>query len=121
MRPKKRVLVYCADELTLSTIAFVLSTKGFNVTQACTAEATRKALRKAFDLVVIYRTTSLQDAKVCQLNMRGMEVVEAITYQTPIHPNVVYGTFPENSVDLYEAVKLFSAGKRGPKCFTRAA
>lgn len=37
MRPKKKVLLYCQDGLTLSSISFVLWSRGYNVT-TCNSE-----------------------------------------------------------------------------------
>ena len=38
MRPKKKVLLYCQDGLTLSSISFVLWSRGYNVT-TCNSES----------------------------------------------------------------------------------
>ena len=119
MRLRKKVLLYCANEETCSTVAFMLETRGsVNVMQTVSSAETLKAMRKhRFDAVIVYRTPSVQDAQVFELlRNRDISLVEVLAKQMPIGRGVIVeGNFPHNSYQILETLKRALVMKRGPK------
>ncbi len=118
MRPRKKVLLYCADEQICSAVSFLLETRmSVHVRQTVSPAQMLKAFQRyRFDAVVVYRTPSVQDVQVSELlRRRIVPLVEVLARQMPMgHGVLVEGNFPHNSYQILEILKRV-LGKRGPK------
>ena len=116
MRPRKHVLLYCADEHMLSLVGFVLEAR-----LQIKLWKTRKAedvIWTECDAAVVYRTNSPEDKKALALG----SPVEVLAGQIGLGYGLkVEGHFPQNCCELLEAVKQAASRKRGPKPLARAA
>lgn len=124
MRPKKIILAVDDNEQELSVLAFMLSTNGYRVVSATTAEAAIGIFSEiAVDLVLADYT--LPQMNGGQLVGRLKQIaghVPMILFCDPARagdqPQSADALLPKKSCstqDLLEKIKIMSARKRGPR------
>lgn len=129
MRPKKKVLLYCADAYLIGMVSFAMNLRlrTAHVYEATTYEEVIAAGKEHdFESVVVYRTKKHgesvpDDGKVFRLieaNRGRAGIVEICNGFGP-HPSSlalfrVAGSFPIAMVDIAEATSQSLSRKRGP-------
>jgi 3-oxoacyl-[acyl-carrier-protein] synthase III len=127
MRPKKRVLVYCLDELKLSIMSCVLGECGIGtgqyllIDQAASAAGMLKALQEAVQTgeVGFYSCVLMIEAAECQIQrvrdyLPGVPIL-LIADGTPESCATVVLAPATPVADVIERLRILCARKRGPK------
>lgn len=120
MRPKKKVLLYCLDGLTLSSISFVLWSRGYNVTTCNSEIAAMTALEGWIgDCAIILQSTEDDNCKTLIDEIRarlpmvkvGLNLSKTALILTKAD---VVARFATNE-GLMQMVRELCVHKRGPK------
>lgn len=123
MRPKKRVLIFSAEELGAMPIRFVLQTRGYLPMLAHTIDEYAAALDQLSpDLVLILFRGTNEDLAIRadQLAVgHGLQVVVALMGKTHVWRGIAHAIVKERNagfvMELVEYLRIFAARKRGPK------
>lgn len=128
MRPRKKVLLYCADEAIGGNLAYVLDVGCVNPGLAITSafspmDFLDESLSQGaqFDCVVVVRTSPF-DLPILSL-LKGQDVgkltVEVMNGLPPINESCaekrIFGPIKDNIPQIIETVRMACTRKRGPK------
>jgi hypothetical protein len=120
MRPRKQVLLVCADEVQASRVAFVLDTHLYAVTRCDSKVSAARAIHSAakpFDgaLVIVACDTYISEAIVCDLRRLGLRVA-LLPNRPTLMATQATQVLPLNAsmAELLAAVKILVSRKRGP-------
>lgn len=124
MTPRKKVLIYALNPLTLDVTAFSLGLRYFAVRTAQTEQDFRELfIGERFDVVLFIREAVempihelLLWVKQCDLDTRTMVLIRATNYLWQFDSADRVLCHPEADMrTLREALKILAAHKRGPK------
>lgn len=124
MRPKKTILVVCADEQLLSQRAFLLETRGYRVIKMESAQRGQDAMRQmmpgCLDLLLIHAPmenalTLLRSAEILHPHTRRMVTSDFAGYDPNLaHADVYLPKGAWSAAELLERIHVIVIRKRGP-------
>jgi hypothetical protein len=123
VRPKKRVLIFSAEELGAMPMRFVIETRGYFPMLAHTIDEYAAALEQLSPdvVLILHRGTAVDQAiRAAQLaDRRGLNVLVALMAKAKPWEGLAHAVVQERSVgfvaELVHQLHVFSARRRGPK------
>ena len=128
MRPKKRVLVYCADEMMASHMAFVLDVRGYIVTPCDSLELLRHELdwkQRPLDAALVIETEVDRCGVMVPRLIKQSDSLTTVLLlvqrmcDCPSADIVLLSS--ASQMDVLERVRVLTVRKRGPRRAYRAA
>lgn len=129
MRPPKRVLLYCGDELTLSGLKFRLGVWGYRVEEFWDLKAVERRLRaRSFDLVLMVPDRDEKTWEAFERSARSIQIVQENRFaELRVYapegvirgemaagvPRIFPGSEPWSG--LREGIRMALCRKRGPR------
>ena len=125
MRPKKKILLVCADDNHLSILRFLLENRGFRTVAASTAKEAEIAFELAsVDLVLCVTGRDIRDGLITTLKNSRIYIPMILMVEKAldsIHHADAMILKSATSMELIERIRVMSARKRGPRKGSPAA